>query len=137
MYVIGFDEQSQEVRPFKLERIAGAEVLDIQFYLPRDFNLTKFLRHSWGIWSSDPVEQIEIRFAPPAAARVAESVWHPSQKLTKQPRGYVRMDIAVRGVIEILPWILSWGADAEVISPQGLRSAVAEVTGRMGKVYQK
>jgi proteasome accessory factor B len=137
MYVIGFDEKSQEVRPFKLERITGAEILDTQYYLPRDFNLTKFLRHSWGIWSSDPVEKIEIDFSPPAAARVAESVWHSSQKLTKLPKGHIKIEIAVRGLVEILPWILSWGADAKVIQPASLRAAVAEVTGRMGKVYQE
>ena len=49
----------------------------------------------------------------------------------------MRMEIAVRGQVEILPWILSWGADAEVIKPSSLRAATVEVTARMGKVYQK
>jgi proteasome accessory factor B len=134
-YLIGFDELSNEVRSFKIERIASVALEQTPYYLPRDFNLARYLRHSWGIWSKAPLERVAIRFSPAAATRVRESVWHSSQKLTEERGGYLRMDVQVRGRVEILPWILSWGADAQVMRPAALRSEVEMVAKRLAEVY--
>jgi proteasome accessory factor B len=135
-YLIGYDELSKEVRSFKVERIRSARLEETAYYLPSDFNLERYLRHSWGIWSKDAVERVVLRFAAPAARRVRESYWHPSQKLTAVRGGGVRMEISVRGRVEITPWILSWGADCEVLEPADLRHEVAAVADRMAAQYR-
>jgi predicted DNA-binding transcriptional regulator YafY len=134
-YLIGYDELSREVRSFKVERIGAAELLDTPYYLPADFNLARYLRHSWGIWSKDKIERVVLQFKPAAAGRVRESFWHSSQKLSAVRGGGVRMEVSVRGRVEILPWILSWGADCEVLEPPSLRREVAEVAARMAETY--
>jgi CRISPR-associated endonuclease/helicase Cas3 len=67
-----------------------------------------------------------LRFRPPAARRVAESNWHPSQELTRLAGGVVELRLRVRGTVEILPWIQGWGPDCEVVAPTKLREAVAQ-----------
>jgi predicted DNA-binding transcriptional regulator YafY len=134
-YLIGFDELRKQVRSFKVERITAAELQDVPYYLPPDFNLREYLSDSWEIWSSDAVETISLRFSAVAAPRVVETTWHPSQKVTRERGGRVRLELRVRGWVEIMPWILSWGSDVEVLAPEALRREVAGIAGRLGNLY--
>jgi predicted DNA-binding transcriptional regulator YafY len=52
-------------------------------------------------------------------------VWHRSQELSELPGGGVELAVTVAGIVEIQPWILSWGAAVEVLEPIELRDAVA------------
>ena len=54
-----------------------------------------------------------------------ETVWHRSQVLTELPDGHVELTVRVAGIVEIRPWILSWGDQVEVLDPPELREAVA------------
>jgi proteasome accessory factor B len=71
------------------------------------------------------------------ARRVLETRWHPSQEIERQPGGQLKMTLKVRGVVEITPWILSWGADVEVLKPAALRNALAETVERLAAAYSK
>lgn len=124
-YLMAKDEKSNQVRSFKLERIDRVKVLSTQYRLPPDFSLADHLHDSWGIWGSDAPQDVVLRFRPPAARRVAESNWHPSQELTRLAGGHVELRLRVRGTVEILPWIQGWGPNVEVLGPPELRDEVA------------
>jgi proteasome accessory factor B len=79
--------------------------------------------------------KVELLFSPKAARRALENRWHPSQTTEKLRDGRVRIILEVRGAVEITPWILSWGADVEVISPKPLRSQLAAIAGEMAGNY--
>jgi proteasome accessory factor B len=134
-YLIGYDELRKQVRSFKVERIRAAELQATPYYLPPDFKLRDYLGNSWEIWSSDPVETIRLRFAPAVASRIAETTWHPSQRLSQEKGGGLRLELRVRGRVEILPWILSWGADVEVLAPAALRAQVQEIAAGLRFLY--
>jgi predicted DNA-binding transcriptional regulator YafY len=53
-------------------------------------------------------------------------VWHRSQRLTELPDGGLELTVTVAGIVEIRPWILSWGDGVEVLEPESLRVSVAE-----------
>ena len=125
-YLMARDEKSNQVRSFKLERIRRVKALAAQYRLPPDFSLAEHLRDSWGIWSSDPPQEVILRFRPPAARRAAETAWHPSQRLEHLDGGVLEMRLRVRGTVEILPWIQGWGPDVEVVAPPELVRSVAE-----------
>ena len=65
------------------------------------------------------------RFDASIAHRVREAVWHRSQELTELDGGGLELAVTVAGIIEIRPWILSWGEGVEVLEPASLREAVA------------
>ena len=131
VYLIGFDEGAGDagaMRTFKVERIRSATLLGDRYEIPDGFNPDRWLAHSWGIWSSDttPTEEVRLRFDASVAHRVREAVWHRSQRLVELPGGGVELTVTVAGIVEIRPWVLSWGDAVEVLAPESLRSSVAD-----------
>jgi predicted DNA-binding transcriptional regulator YafY len=134
-YLVAKDIDRRGIRIFKLDRIVEARVLPEEAYVPGDFQLEKLVANSWGIWTNEKVETVQLVFAATVASRVRETVWHPSQKLEKLPDARLRFTVQVRGLVEILPWILGWGADVEVVGPAALRKTVAETATRTAAIY--
>ena len=128
VYLIGRDELADAMRTYKVERIQSATLTQDRYEIPADFDPDRWLAHSWGIWSSDttPTFRVRLRFDASVAHRVREAVWHRSQELTELPDGGVELAVTVAGIVEIRPWILSWGDGVEVLEPPELRQAVAE-----------
>jgi predicted DNA-binding transcriptional regulator YafY len=137
VYLIGFDEPADAMRTYKVERIRAATLTQDRYEIPDDFDPDRWLANSWGIWSSDstPAERVRLRFDPSIAHRVREAVWHRSQQLVELPDGGVELTVTVAGIVEIRPWILSWGAGVEVLEPAALRQAVAEAVSQAAAQY--
>lgn len=133
-YVIGLDHYTNEVRTFKIERIRSVEMTYDQFEIPAGWSPSLYLKGAWGIFHDDEVE-VRVRFSRTAAARLKEAIWHPSQQISDEPDGSVLYTARVAGIVEIAPWILSWGAEAEVLSPAALRESVADVARRQAAIY--
>ncbi len=127
LYVVARDRGVGEMRTFKVERIARAELTADAYQIPADFDINTYLSPAWGIFHSGEPVEVRLRFFPPAAARVKESTWHPSQRLRLLPDGSVEMSVTVAGTVEITPWILGWGETVEVLGPPELRERVAEI----------
>ena len=69
---------------------------------------------------SQPVE-VSLRFDRSCARKVAESLWHSSQRLSIEEDGSIRWEGTVSDPQNMLPWIRSWGPDVEVLEPGWLR----------------
>lgn len=135
-YVIGQDRSVEDRRTFKVERILDARLLDEQFELPAGWDAQAHLRGSWGIYDDPPVT-IRLRFSPAAAPRVREAVWHPSQAVRDTEDDGLEFTVTVNGETEIMPWILSWGAEVEVLEPASLREHCASTAGRLAAAYSR
>jgi proteasome accessory factor B len=128
VYLIAFDEPAAAMRTYKVERIRTATLTADRYEIPDDFDPDAWLANSWGIWSPDastPPTRIRLRFTDAIAHRLREAIWHRSQELTELPGGGLELAVTVNGIVEIQPWILSWGAGVEVLEPAELRDAVA------------
>jgi predicted DNA-binding transcriptional regulator YafY len=125
------DRGLKEMRTFKLERITRAEQMAETYQIPAEFDVNKYLAGAWGIFHSGEPVEVRLRFYPPAAARVKESIWHPSQALSEGPKGSVNMTVTVTGTLEITPWILGWGEAVEVLAPADLRKKIRDVGTKM------
>lgn len=137
VYLIGHDETVDAMRTYKVERIGSATLTAERYEIPDDFDPDRWLAHSWGIWSSDGTEVVEVRlvFDAAVAHRVRESVWHRSQQLRDLPDGRVELTVKVAGIVEIRPWIMSWGDAVEVLEPPALREVVAGAVRRLAERY--
>jgi proteasome accessory factor B len=78
---------------------------------------------------------VVVRFAPAVADRVREREWHESQELTPLPDGSVELTLRLGALAEVAGWILSWGADAEVIRPPELRRRLAATATTLAERY--
>lgn len=137
-YLVGYSRTHSQVRTFKIERIQEATVLEESIPKRRDPSLVAAIGRSWGIiWAEgEDAHEIELRFSPRVATRVREAVWHPSQRTEPLPDGGLILRMAVPSLVEVLPWIRSWGPDVEVIRPAGLRSTVAREAAALARLYR-
>jgi proteasome accessory factor B len=130
LYLIGYDEGRGGIRTFKIERIRSAALLPRTFEPPDAAATTSALRAAWDIIADQPPVEIELRFAPSVASRIRETIWHPTQTLATEADGSLTWRATVSGTIEVRLWILSWGADVEVLEPSALRDDVTDTLRR-------
>jgi len=125
-YVIGYSHEHGEVRTFKVDRILECEVTAESFEPDDVAAIANRLRHSWGgVVFGEAEHNVTIDFAPSVAARIRESYWHPSQQLENLPGGGVRLRVSLPSLLEITPWVRTWGPEAIVVEPPELREEIA------------
>lgn len=135
LYLIGWDEEREARRTFKVERILEASLTPEAFEPDPDWDPVTALRDGWDVIADQPVVPIAVRFGPAVARRVAETRWHPSQRLEWRDDGSLVWRGRVAGTHEVRVWILGWGADAEVLEPRSLRDEVAGELRRAAEAY--
>jgi len=141
LYLIGWDETRDGLRTFKVERIRDVALTPRTFEPPEAGTaeagmIESTLQRAWDIIADQPPVGIVLRFAPSVAARVGEATWHPSQTIERAEDGSLVWRATVAGTIEIRLWILSWGADVEVLEPADLRADVAATLERALERYR-
>lgn len=135
-YVVGYCHLRKDIRTFSLDRIKWLRVEEqMRFRYPADFNLQEWLARGWQLQSAGEPTEVVVRFGPKIASWILGGQWHPSQQIDKNKDGSVTFRVTVSGFEEMRYWILSFGADAEVIAPDSLRASVAEIAGRMVGTY--
>ncbi|MCJ7774452.1 MAG: WYL domain-containing protein [Desulfobacterales bacterium] len=55
---------------------------------------------------------------------MGEKIWHESQVLKKLPDGSLEMTFKVAGLDEIRQWVMGFGPEATVLSPDKLKDMV-------------
>jgi len=137
-YLFGWSEEKQSIRTYKLERIDEIRILPDTYSIPADFDIDRYLANAWGIWTSQAEpEKIILRFSAKVAPRVKESRWHPTQVLDEQDDGCLLWVGAIANWREMLPWVLGWGGDVEVLAPEDLRTRIAQEAIGMANLYAK
>jgi len=125
VHVIGLCRPPGALRTFKVERIERVELLREEYVIPEAFDPAELLKDAWGIWytGQEPVEVV-LRFSPRAARRVRETRWHRSEQVEAQEDGSLLWRGRIAEPLEMTPWVRGWGADVEVLAPEGLRAAI-------------
>jgi proteasome accessory factor B len=136
LYLIGHDETRGAIRTFKIERILDLTLTNDRFERPERGAIEATMARAWDIIADQPATTVELRFGPAVASRVAETRWHPSEVREPQPDGSLVWRADVAGTIEIRLWILSWGADVEVLGPPELRADVAATVRAAADLYR-
>ncbi|KGE72160.1 helix-turn-helix transcriptional regulator [Spirochaeta lutea] len=143
IHLIGwmFKETEPSFRTLKIERIQEVHLEAPARELYLRVPMEKFwgrLAAAWSIWSSEKTPQkVVLRFDPAIAARVRETTWHISQKLTEHADGSLMWQGIIAEPREMYPWIRGWGPDVEVLGPEWLRERHREDFLRGAKIYEK
>jgi predicted DNA-binding transcriptional regulator YafY len=129
------EDPADRLRHWKLDRFRHATALDEYFKPDPNVDLSEHLGKSIGIFSGEEPTLVRIRLGQRAAAWVREDPWHPEQKLEAQDDGAAVLTVPVSHPREVLPKVLSLGADAEVLEPVSFREAVADSVREMASAY--
>jgi predicted DNA-binding transcriptional regulator YafY len=125
IYVFAHDDQSGEVRPFRLDRILAARVLTQTFTVPDDFDIDQVISASWRVWQAETPDDVVLRFVPEARHLLQETRWPPSASIAEKPDGSTEVRLRIASEVEMRPWVLGWGPLVEVLAPESLRAFVA------------
>jgi len=137
VYVIAKSDFNDRIFAFKMDRILSATVSGESFEIPESFDEEELLKHAWGIWvgEKDPIT-VKLRFSASVTRRVKESIWHPLEKVEVTEDGGCIWSVDIAEWREMLPWIRGWGADCEVLEPEGLRKEVIQHVRDMATQYK-
>lgn len=136
-FLIGFCHLREEVRMFAPARIRRLRETGTDFDPPADFSIARFLDGTFRVVreSGTTAHHVHLRFSPHAARWVREKVWHATQQLTETPAG-LELTMAVSSLIEVRRWVMSFGADCEVLAPAELGQAVRDEAARLARLYE-
>ena len=123
-YVVAWCRLRKGMRDFRIDRIRSLKMLPETFSVPSDFDLEAYLSASFGMHRGDEKVSVHVRFSPYQARWIREETWHPSQSLIEHPDGSLDLIIDVEGLQDVTRWILSYGAECEVLAPTELRERV-------------
>ncbi|MFP4657131.1 MAG: helix-turn-helix transcriptional regulator [Desulfonatronovibrionaceae bacterium] len=135
-YLDAFAWDRQEIRCFKICRINEVKFTGLTFTGYRDYDFSVQHQNSFGIYSGQKPQQVQVWFSPRAALYIREELWHHSQVIAQNPDGSIYYTVRVSEPREVLWWTLSWGEDSEVIEPLWLRKLAREKLEKMLERYE-
>jgi predicted DNA-binding transcriptional regulator YafY len=122
-YLVGNCGLREDIRIFALDRIKSLKLTDETFEKPEDFKVEDFMQASFGVFQGEP-QNVRIRFASEVAGYISEKIWHATQTIVPQKDGSILFEARVAGTEEIKFWVMTWGAKAQVLSPESLRNDI-------------
>ncbi len=121
-YLDAWDHEREALRSFSVDRISAAQ---LQKEAARDIGeaeLDQHLAGSYGIFSGEPKGWATIVFSAKAARWVADERWHSKQQGRYLADGRYELKVPYSAGRELLMDVLHYGADAEIVEPEGLRA---------------
>lgn len=123
LYLIAWCRLRRAVRVFATQRFLMVSLTRSAFR-PRADATSEALRDAFRVWRDEHASRVRLRFAPAAAAEIAERRWHRRQRLTRREDGGVELAFEVAGLTEVERWVLGFGGDVVVLEPRELAERV-------------
>jgi len=134
-YLIGYCHLRNDIRTFRLGRIQKVKTLLEKFEIPEDFSISEYFRSMWGV-TRDRLYDFKVRFSNEAAIAIKTSRHHPDEKITELENGDVLYELIAGGDEEFIRWVLSYGKNAEIISPKSSRKKIQTILSETLNIYK-
>ncbi len=125
-----------EIRILAVERIKDLKITDETFEYPEDFDPEKFLNTTFGI-IYDEEFTVKIWFSRDQARYIRERKWARKQKITEKPDGSIILEMVTSGWYDIKRWVMTYGPEAKLLEPEGLREEIRHALEKMLEAYEK
>jgi predicted DNA-binding transcriptional regulator YafY len=135
-YVAAYDEERRAVRDFAIHRIRRITITTDAFEVERGFDFRKYMADAFGIEKGGRPVEVAIRFGPRQARWIRERKWHRSARIQEELDGALMLRLRVADTSELRRWVLQFAAEAEVLSPPSLRTAIGEALRAAAAAYR-
>lgn len=136
IYLLGYAHNRKGMRLFALERIRGVEVTKHRFEFLPNYHPEERFSKAFGVVKGEPM-RVRVRFSAEVAHTVKDRIWMSDQRIETEHDGRVVLEFEAAGEMEIVSWILSYGAHAEVLGPPELRRKIKLQVREMREFYRK
>jgi predicted DNA-binding transcriptional regulator YafY len=111
------------IRVLAVERIRKLAMTETTFDLPEDFDPDALLENAFSIVYDEPVD-LKVRFSAEVAAYIKERQWAKEQTISEKDDGSLVLELKTSGWMDVKKWILSFGAEAELLEPAEFRNEI-------------
>lgn len=133
LYVFIRSSSFGDILTLAVERIQGLETTPNTFNYPDDFCPEELLEKAFGAAYDDPIE-VSIWFSADQARYIQERIWAKDQKITPNSDGSIVLWMNTSGWFDVKRWIISFGSEAELLTPKTLREdMLQELQGAVAK----
>lgn len=124
-YLVGYCHKQKEVRMFRLSRFDSIKLLPQTFTI-NDFDLEKYMKHTWSILRGDRTIRFKVHFSPSVAKYVKEEELFLRPVFSEQTDGSLLMEVTVNHDQEFLQWLAQYGEHAEILAPLSYRKKMRD-----------
>lgn len=135
LYVFVNATSFDQIRILAVERIQGLELTRDRFDATADFDPENLLNSAFDMVYDGPLPA-RIWFSADQARYIKERTWAPGQTIIDQPDGSIILEMQTSGWWDVKKWVLSFGAEASVLEPEGLRYEIADELDRAKAGYR-
>jgi predicted DNA-binding transcriptional regulator YafY len=135
LYVFVITTKYGDVRLLAVERIKSIELIEQQFKSPNDFDPAVLLKKAFGVFWDDPFTA-KIWFSASQARYIRERKWAENETIEEQADGSIILTMDTSGRYDVKRWVMSIGADAELLEPKELRDELRNEIKAMAKAYK-
>ncbi len=137
VYCVAYDHARRDKRVFAVDSMSDVTVLGQTYTKPSDFSIADFASTSIsGVLHSDRTSEVRVRFAARVAKAAVAARVVAERAVERRADGSVEIAYNVADVDELARWVLGWGAQAEVIAPEDVRSRVRMLIAQIAAKYE-
>lgn len=133
-----------QLRTYRISRIVDLHILDERFERPDGFDLADHWQNYLQFFDTRRhQDEATLRLSPSAFYRLPhlwDSVMADAAHRTAMPPdadGWTRVTVPIESVEQALPELLKLGADAEILSPAGLRARITQTVDALTRTYRR
>ncbi len=133
---VGHCHLRNDLRVFYVNRVRALKLDEKNparpdYAIPRDFDIREFARQQpWDFWS-EPPREAQVRFTG-ALAPLAKKLL-PGCRIARTGEGEITATLTVRNLEALVRQVLSFGPDAELLTPEEGRASARAILERMAK----
>jgi predicted DNA-binding transcriptional regulator YafY len=103
-----------------------------QYFVPeRDFEVGEYIGSAWSMHPEGKLYHVKLWFSESASGAVTETLWHSSQESVRQSDGSAIVEFRLDGLNEVKWWILGYGDQVRVLSPEELKEEIVKIARHM------
>jgi predicted DNA-binding transcriptional regulator YafY len=133
-YFVAYCRLREDYRTFRIDRVQRMVMLDETFRPRMDMNAGDYFEDSWRVYSGELVD-VTVRFRGSSARVISSGQHHSRESMEYGEDGSLIYRVSVRGTDEIRRWILGFGDEAEVLTPESLRTELRQIGQRLADIY--
>jgi predicted DNA-binding transcriptional regulator YafY len=136
VYCVAYDHTRKNKRTFAVDSVTDPVVLGKTFVRPDDFNVEAYAAASIsGVLHNDETTDVRVLFAPRVAKAATAARIVAGQSVEQRADGSVEIGYRVADVDELVRWVLGWGAQAQILAPDFVRTRIAALASEIALRY--
>ncbi len=133
-YLLAFDvDAAGQEKLFRLDRMADVATLTSAFTPPKSLDLERYRRQK--LVDTAGQSEVVVRFAPAVARQVKERFAEAPAKVL--PSGELDLQLSTSSSAWLARWVLPFGVNAEVQSPEAQRNTLAQLCAEAALAYAR